>query len=242
MRTKYMKCAIRLGLVTLAGAAAAGCIAAEPGDGEEVGSAEAALDADRTDPPSPRGGRASPASVTIANISTGGSGCPDPGDVTLLPLPDGMTFVVTFHGMELQYPSGRAVQVLNCIVSFNMQVPQGTQVALAPLLTHGYASLSGGARLRVSTQQRLAGEGQGSTSQLTLQGPYDGYYWLTGGGPDDHGASGSAVWSGCGGSVIASVNTSAILNVAGSHGARAAVNTGSGAMQSVVQLLTRPCS
>jgi hypothetical protein len=153
-----------------------------------------------------------------------------------------MTFVLTFHGMDLQYPSGRAVQALNCIVNFTMQVPQGTQVAVAPLLTHGYASLSSGARLRVNTQQRFAGEGRSSGSQLTLQGPYDGYYWLTGGEPDDRGAHGSAVWSRCGESVIAIVNTSAVLNVAGSHGARAAVNTGSGAMQSVVQLLTRPCS
>lgn len=247
----------RLGLLVLLTAALAGCVGVEPSDGEggdredgvtEVGQSEAALENEVGLLASAAQPRAS--SWSIESVSTGGSGCPD-GEVGVVVTPDQRTVLLTYSAMHLEYPPPPRVKRLNCVAAFNLKIPAGLQVGLAPVLTIGYAELSVGARVKLASQYFIAGSAQSVTTEDSLDGPHHGRYVLfdgeVGGGsawPSDRPPVAPSLWSGCGESAILTVNTSITLNTVQSPGATAVVNTagGGGAMQKVVQLVWRSCS
>lgn len=207
--------ATRLGLVAAIAVALAGCGAEDPTGSDEADPGDVgALDGEGIAEESESLSLAQPVpsaeDVYIESITTGGGGCPSPGDVSTTISEDRKSFLVIFDKMILEYPPGRRVQNLNCVAGVKLHVPQGFQVSLATVTTRGYAYLPSGGRARQTSSYFFAGDPLSLNPHSELKGPHDGLYEFT-----DKVPFSSLIWSGCGDSAIFAVNTSINLNMNG---------------------------
>jgi len=148
--------------------------------------------------------------VYIESITTGGGGCPNPGDVTTEISGDRKSFLMSFDKMNLDYPPPPKVKNLNCVAGIKLHVPQGFQVSLATVTTRGYAYLPHGGKARETSSYFFAGNPLSLNPHSELKGPYDDRYEFI-----DKVPFASLIWSRCGESSIFAVNTSINLNMIG---------------------------
>jgi len=213
-----------------------GCIAGSADD--EVGN-EAAGATDQAEsaffvaapPPVP-----APSNVYIEGITTGGPGCPTPGDAPTVISPARDAFLVIFNKMFLNYPPAPLVKNLNCVAGVQLHIPAGWQFSVATVNTRGYAFLEPGMQARQTSKYFFAGNPIATAWHSTLYGYFDASYSFT-----DNIGFGS--WSACGGSAIFAIDTSINLNAIGNPGGNGYMNTETvdGAFQKVFYWSWRPC-
>ncbi len=142
----------------------------------------------------------------IEDISTGGTGCPNPYTVTSVISGDRRSFLLLFDEMQIEYPPGPQIQNKTCSAAISLHVPQGYQLALATVNTRGYAYLDPGIRARQTSKYFFAGYPIAFAPRSALKGPFDDLYDFTDKVPFE-----SLVWSPCGGSAIFGIQS--IINV-----------------------------
>ena len=153
---------------------------------------------------------AAPKGFYIEKVTTGGSGCQDPGSVQVTLSADKTMMRIQYDTLQLKRKPGAAVQTTSCTAALILRIPPGWRVAPANLLTRGYAYLDQGVKARRNTSLFFAGVPGGPEFKTDFKGPRNNIYQLA-----DVVKPGAATWSGCGGSAILSISNGLALNATG---------------------------
>lgn len=152
-------------------------------------------------PPEP-----APPGVTIEKITTGGSGCSDPGSLTVTIDAEGTAFLAIFDRMTLSYPPGSPVQHVSCIANLKVSAPAGWRFTVEDATTRGYAYLSDRQSAMIASKYFFSGASPGRIVMSTIDGPHDGDFAFTDPTP-------TVGWSKCGGQNVFHLHTMLTLNV-----------------------------
>lgn len=179
----------------------AGCAAdqAEPGAGEELGEANAAL-GEGVDVPNPSG-------VYFAKVTANGTGCPA-GTWDAAISADGKAFTLTFSQYEAQLEPGQSMQIKDCSIGIDLKTPSGFSFAVNSFHYQGYALLD---QSGMTAQQTAKYYFQGNPvpaieNRSNMSGPYDNSYLFS----DQIGIV-DLVWSPCGATRRLNANTRLVL-------------------------------
>ena len=163
-------------------------------------------------------GAGSPA-LPVHEVQSGGSGCPDPAQVTVTYDEAQETLVLEYTSMSLSHPPGSPIQHIHCAVGLPVDVPAGWHFAAGGAAARGTASLPAGVSAVQSTSANFAGQRLGSTSTTELTGPRSGPYT-----PEETFSPRARAWSPCGGSTIFSIDVDLTLKALGDPQGAAAID------------------
>ncbi|KAF2737148.1 hypothetical protein EJ04DRAFT_461652 [Polyplosphaeria fusca] len=153
---------------------------------------------------------ASPPSVKISNVVSGGSGCPQGSidvsytDNAILPIRFSKDFTASV-GPNVSPDNSRK----NCQLNIALQFSPGFSYSIYSADYSGYGDLDSGVKGVVKSNYYFSGEQAQSSTSLGLQGPFSGRY-------TKHDDLDIAVWSPCGSSANLNVNTEVALTPLGS--------------------------
>jgi hypothetical protein len=157
--------------------------------------------------------------LTIESVVSAGSGCPDPGAVSVALDPATGTLILTYPPTALAHPPGSGFQKVNCTTGLVVRGLAGWQLAATNIHSEGHAHLP----IDTSGQQRSTCSFAGSPPSLKannlIDGAFDDDYTFTG----VEGGS-SALTSSCGEDAILNVDVSLILQAPASSQESASID------------------
>lgn len=155
--------------------------------------------------PVPDNVAAAPPSFKIANIISGGSGCPQ-GTIDIN-FTDNKILPIYFN-KEFTAAIGPGVaadqQRKNCQINMKLQYSPGYQYAVYSADYVGYGDLDAGVKGTVKANYYFSGQTDQVSSALQLQGPFTGRY-------TKHDDVALSIWSPCGSDSLFNVNSEVFL-------------------------------
>jgi len=148
----------------------------------------------------------SPDQITIVDVSTSGTGCPQ-GSVSTSLSPDGTVVTLGFDSfLALIGPTAaQADKSKNCQIHLDLQYPGGFQYAVVDAVYHGYARLDPGVTGTFLSTYYFS---QNAASTTTTRSTISGSDWADGNvyTKEDQVESTAIIWSPCGDTGILNVN------------------------------------
>lgn len=108
--------------------------------------------------------------VTVALLTTNGSGCPL-GSIALAPTVSGQAFTLTFSKFGVVGGTNKF-----CSSVVRVTAPEGMTYAVLGVIAYGFAQLDWGATGRLSLLSRFTGFSWSFRDTMTLRGPYVDYW------------------------------------------------------------------
>ncbi|KAJ3271235.1 hypothetical protein HDV01_006968 [Terramyces sp. JEL0728] len=144
-----------------------------------------------------------PSQVSISNIVYNGSGCPS-GSVVPILSEDAQTFTLLFDSLVASTGPGTKVTDArkNCQINFNVHFPGGFSFSVGSIEYRGYVTVPAGITATQKATYYLSGQSQQVSSQVVFNTPTTKDYTAI-----DTFDVGALVWSPCGASVAANINT-----------------------------------
>lgn len=155
--------------------------------------------------PIPDAVAAAPPSFRIANVISGGSGCPQGSidinftDSKILPIYFSRDFTASV-GPNVAADQSRK----NCQINIKLQYSPGYQYAVYSADYVGYGDLDAGVKGIVRANYYFSGQTDQASSSLAIQGPFTGRY-------TKHDDVALSIWSPCGSESLFNVNSEVAL-------------------------------
>ncbi|KAF2268204.1 hypothetical protein CC78DRAFT_17100 [Lojkania enalia] len=151
-----------------------------------------------------------PPSFKIANVVSGGSGCPQGSidvsytDSTILPIYFGKDFTATV-GPKADPADSRK----NCQLNIKLNYSPGYQYAVYSADYSGWGQLDSGVKGSVKANYYFSGDQDQASTNLGINGPFSGRY-------EKHDNVAVSIWSPCGSEAMLNVNAEVALTPMGS--------------------------
>ncbi|KAJ3255152.1 hypothetical protein HK103_006615 [Boothiomyces macroporosus] len=144
-----------------------------------------------------------PSQVHISDVVYNGSGCPS-GSVVPVLSEDAQTFTLLFSNLVASTGPGTTITDTrkNCQINFNVHFPGGFSYSVGSVEYRGYVSVPAGITATQKATYYFSGQSQQVSSQVVFNKPTDQDYHAI-----DTFDVGALVWSPCGTTVGANINT-----------------------------------